>query len=250
MKTAKTPEEKNDSNCEHLRNELFEYRVSIKSYIKSLNTIIICGTIVISILAFFGYNKIDNIQNIVLDKANKRLAQTDSILSQIDQSKIDSLNVVILNKENQLTETIVNFEKIIKQNELLESKLLSSLPENKRVQPSIKSYSIELQQDIINIKPFKKQVKENEKIFVYLVINENFELSNDCYLTTIVRPKNRRVIIQNRHFSIDSKFNKISFSIDYMFEKYEDYEVEIGLFRKEKSNFKLYYERFSVKLVK
>lgn len=247
MRTSRQQREKNnDSDCEKLRNDLFEYRVSIRSYIKNLNTIIISGTIVLSVLAFFGYNKIENIQKIVLDKANQRLAQTDSILAQIDQAKIDSLNLILKSKEKQLSETIDNFEKIVSQNQLLEIKLLESLPENTRNEPSINSYIPEYQHGIFNTRPFKQQVKLKENVFVYVVIDENFNLNENCYLSISLRPKNRNILIQYKRYIVNSRLNKISFSIDQAFEKYTEYELEIGLFRKEKSDYKYYYNKFPI----
>ena len=98
-KKSNTVSEENENN--KLRDELFEYRVDIKSYIRNLNTIIIAGTLIISVLAFFGYNKIENIEKIVIDKTNQRLAITDSLLAKIDQKKIDSIkNILIVKKRN------------------------------------------------------------------------------------------------------------------------------------------------------
>jgi len=91
--------EENPSSYEKLKEDLFDYRIDIKSYKRNLNTIRISGSIIISVLAFFGYNKIESIQESILRRANERLAITDSILAKIDQKKIDSLNEIIAQKE-------------------------------------------------------------------------------------------------------------------------------------------------------
>jgi amino acid permease len=73
-------DEYNFSVVNKLRDELFEYRIDIKAYKRSLNAIIAAGTILISVIAFFGYSKIENIEKTIMNRANERLAITDSLL--------------------------------------------------------------------------------------------------------------------------------------------------------------------------
>ena len=142
-------ENMNNSSIENLRNELFDYRIDIKSYKRNLSTIIIASSVLISVLAFFGYNKIDAIENSILERANNRLAITDSILATIDQKKIDSLKLLLIEKEKEYKLTISNFEKIVAQNKKLEMKLLVSLPENERIKSKNNAFIKEYPTDII-----------------------------------------------------------------------------------------------------
>ena len=110
--------------------------------IRNLNTIIIAGTLIISVLAFFGYNKIENIEKIVIDKTNQRLAITDSLLAKIDQKKIDSIKNILIVKEKEYSTIITNFEKTIQQNRELELLFLKSIPENESIKENNVSYSL------------------------------------------------------------------------------------------------------------
>lgn len=240
--------EKEESNYEKLRDELFDYRVTIKTYIKNLNTIMISGTIILSLLAFFGYNKIENIERIIITKVDKRLAVTDSILSKIDQKTIDSLNILLLEKELDLKKTIENFEKTISKNKELELNLLKNLVENKRISPKNVSRYSEPNTDIFDIREFKTDFKINELGFVYLVVRDGFELDESCFLNLSLYPKNRNILLQDKHYSVDSKFNKLSFVINEKFEKNTVYTLEISLFKKEGKSYKEYKKKIDINL--
>tara|TARA_B110001450_G_scaffold251786_1_gene272400 strand:- start:639 stop:1424 length:786 start_codon:yes stop_codon:yes gene_type:complete len=234
-KSKESENNSNKSSIDKLREDLFDYRIDIKSYIKNLNTIMISGSIIISVLAFFGYNKIENIEQTILEKANKRLAVTDSILSQIDQQKIDSLNTLIVTKEKEYLQTISNFEKIIFQNKELEMKLLKSLPENDRTESKNDSYIEEYPTDYFEIRPFKTAVADGESVNVYLVFQDNIEFTDKDYISLKIYPKGRNILWQHKDYKINSKLNKLSFGFR-KFENYKDYKIEIAFFKMERNN--------------
>lgn len=245
--------EKNDENTssyDNLREDLFDYRIDIKSYKRNLNTIIISGSIIISVLAFFGYNKIESIQESILRRANERLAITDSILAKIDQNKIDSLNEIIAQKEIEYRQTIENFENIISNNKALEDKLLKSLPENKRTNLSVNAYTTEFPTSIFEIRPFKKTLKIGETESVFLIFKEDLIDSKEDFISINLHPKGRNILLMDKNYDIDTRLNRISFGIE-KFENYSDYVLEIAYFKKEtKDRYRKYYITENIKLNK
>ena len=233
---------------EKLRDELFEYRVSIKTYLKNIKTIIISGTVIISLLAFFGYNKIENIENLVFKEVNERLKVTDDLLSKIDQKKIDSLNIVLTKKEKEFNQTIKNFDLIIKTNKSLEDKLLRSIDENSRTKEINESYYEESQTDYFEIRPFSKTIKLKEKIDFYLIFKENVDLTNIDNLCLKLFPKNTNIQLQDKYYKVNSNFNKLSLRIDSKYKNHQEYQLKIGFYRKEGENIKFYNSEFDVKL--
>lgn len=245
---SKEKTDKEESNYEKLRDELFDYRVKIHAYIKNLNTIIVAGTIILSLLTFFGYNKIENIQSIIISKVDKRLATTDSILAKIDQKTIDSLNMMLSKKEVDLQNTIDNFEKTISRNKELEFNLLKNLPENRRIKPKNIARYEEPNTDIYDIREIKSSFHLNELGYIYLVTRDGFEIDGNCFINLSIYPRGRNILIQDKYYAIDSKFNKLSFSINEKYEKYTQYTIAIGLFKKEGSIYKEYKRNIEIKI--
>lgn len=225
---------------EKLREELFEYRVDIKSYKGKLNVIIYAGSILLVILAFFGYDKIYNIETTILNRANERLAQTDSILSKIDQPRIDSINQLLLVKEQEYNVVIANFEKIVQQTMDVQSKLLESISENKRTDNRTGRYTEEYPTDVFTIHPFNKELNRDQVEFIYVIFKDDVEFSCEDYLSIALYPKGRRMLLLDKNYAISSKFNKISFGIN-PFETYKDYELQISYFKKEDQNYRRHY---------
>lgn len=220
-----------------LKEDLFDYRVDIKSYKRSLNIIIISVTVLGSILAFFGYSKIEHIENTIMAKANNRLKITDSILAKIDGKRIDSLNNVIVIKEKEYQTTIENFEKLILYSKELELKLLESIKENERITVKNNSYFSEFPTDMFYIHPINKNVEKLKSYPIYLVINNINTFSKEDYLSINVFPKGRRVLILDKTYKVNSKFNKLSFGIE-PFENNKIYELEISFFKREKNGYR------------
>lgn len=236
---------KNDNQSdlfEKLREELFKYRVSIESYKMNINTIIVCATIIISVIAFFGYNKVDGIQEIVIEKTNKRLMKTDSLLAKIDQKKIDSLNTVLVKKEIEFKNTIKNFDIVINSNIELQTKLLSSLADNPIVtHTEIKSYMPEYQSDYFDIRPFKQNIKLGELINIYLIFKENVNLKSIEYIGLKLYPNRRNILLSDKFYQINGKLNKLSFKVGEKFENQTIYRLEIGIYIKTNNTYRYLY---------
>lgn len=228
----KMNKQEDSSLIDKLRDDLFKYRVDILSYKNKINTLILAGTIIISVLAFFGYNKIENIEKTIMYRANERLAITDTLLAKIDQSKIDSLNLLILSREQEYNVLIANFENIIEQSLDLQGKMLGVLSENERTASRAKSYRKEYPTSLFNIYPIIKNLRKNQVEYVYLIINDEIDISEDDYLSIALYPKGRRIILLEKNYEVSSRFNKMSFAIN-TYEDYKDYELEISYFKKE-----------------
>jgi len=244
------PEEVTNSSYEKLKEDLFDYRVDIKSYKRNLNTIMVCFSIIISIAAFFGYNKIESIQESILIRANERLAITDSLLSKIDKHKIDSLNEIISQKEIEYKQTIDNFENVISNNRALEDKLLKSLPENKRIALNVNSYSTEFPTSIFEILPFRKTLKSGDNESIYLIFKDDVINSKEDFISINLFPKGHNILLLDKRYDIDTRLNRLSFGI-VRFENYIDYVLEIAYFKKEKNdNYRKFYITENIRLEK
>lgn len=232
---------------EKIRDELFEYRVDIKSYKAKLNVIIYAGSILLVILAFFGYDKIENIETTILDRAGERLAQTDSILAKIDQPRIDSINRLLLLKEQEYSVVISNFEKIVQQSLEIQGKLLESISENERTDNKTDVYTQEYSTDVFIIHPFNRELIRNQVEYVYIVFNDGVEFSEEDYLSISLKPKGRGIILFSKNYAVSSKFNKVSFAIE-PFEDYKEYELHVSYFKKESKNYRRFYVVEDIKL--
>jgi hypothetical protein len=243
--------EKNDidsSSLEKLKSDLFDYRIDIKAYKRNINTIIICGSLIISVLGFFGYNKIESIQNSILERANERLAITDSILSKIDQKKIDSLNEIISQKEIEYQQTIENFENTILKNRALEDKLLKSLPENKRSNNNVNHYEIEYSNSYFEVRPFRKTLRPRENESIFLVFKDNVITSKNDFIILSLYPKGRGILLMEKRYDIDTRLNRLSFEIE-KFENFTDYTLRIGYCMKlDSDKYKKFYIIEDIKL--
>lgn len=233
---------------ERMREELFKYRVEIEAYKKSLNIIIICGSILLTILTFFGYNKIDNIEKYIMTETGKRLAITDSLLSTINTKKIDSLNQQLNLKEKEMKKTLDNFEKIIKANKQLEDKILSSLPANKLVDAVDKACIKKNRNDYYEIRDVEKNMLIGKPTEIYLIFNENVEIEQFKYICVKLYPKGRNIILQNKYYAINSKYNKMILEITDMFENYKEYIVEVGLIKEKNDNYEYHRSTIEVTL--
>ena len=230
--------QKDNYLIEKLRDELFDYRVDIKSYKSKLNTMIAAGIVILSLLAFFGYRGIDNIETTIMEQANMRLAVTDALLSKIDQTKIDSLNQLLVSREQEFALTISNFERIIQQSNDLQMLLLQSLPVNPRIETRrVGSFVREFPTNIFTLHPFNTELSRNQVEYIFLSLDDNIEISENDFLAISLFPKGgdtygRRLLLLSTHYRVNSRFNKLSFGIN-PYRDNEEYELEIAFFRNE-----------------
>ncbi|MCL4548701.1 MAG: hypothetical protein M1495_09045 [Bacteroidetes bacterium] len=219
---------RNIPDYEKLRDELFKVSVDYKAWMRSLKIIAIAITIILTLLAFFGYDKIDTIEKTILERANLRLAKTDSILSKIDDKKINELNMRLVEKEKQYEQTLSNFEKLLSQNEKIEDRILQLLPNNKRIEYKLSTYIIKSPEDYFQIKPIKNIWHSNEIMNLYLVFNDNFDLKKVTALR--FQLSDSKYLVKDYYFQNEQRFNKIEITLDV---GKGDYFFEFGFITKE-----------------
>ncbi|MDP4194857.1 MAG: hypothetical protein Q8940_07400 [Bacteroidota bacterium] len=202
----------NESSCEKLRDEVFKINVDYHTWMRSLKVIGICVTIILTLLTFFGYDKIDSIEKTILERANVRLAKTDSLLAKIDDKRINEINYKLLQKEKEYEVTIGNFEKMIAQNERLEERILQLLPDNKRIDVKLNSYISKSPEDIFEIRPVKDSWNNNENMKLYLIFNDKYDLNKVIGLKFSI--DNSKYEIKDYYYQIEQRFNKISVTLD------------------------------------
>jgi len=235
------------SSIEKFRDELFEVRVDLKAYIRNINVLIVCATVIISILAFFGYNKIDSVEKQILEKANARLAITDSLLAKINEKKLDSINELLSRKIVEYENTIKNFELVINQNKVIEKKLFELLPLNEQLLSfPHESYYQEQQGDYFEIYPFPDKFKNNEKAFVYFKFLEPFDISDAECIAIQIFQINRNVLLNAKYYKVNQRLNKIA--IQFAYEKGK-YDLFIGFFTKQNNGFHYYRMKKVIEII-
>lgn len=112
---------------------MFRYRVKMQSYKRSMNTLWVCDSIVLAVLGFLGYNRVENLLEKVEKNANERLSKTDAMLAKIDTHILDLITTVVGERTEAYEKAIAALEKGMKVNRELYKKLISGLPYNKKV---------------------------------------------------------------------------------------------------------------------
>lgn len=202
-------------NCEKYREDLFETRVDLKAWKQSIKILSTSVTILIAILAFFGYNKIDTIESTIMNKANARLAKTDSILSEIDEKRIDDLNNKLSEKQREYEITLKNFEDLLVKNKELEDRLLLSLSPNQQIEHKISTYFIEPANSYFEIRQGPTRFKRGDNVDIYLSFQNNFDLSRANYLRLqLLENKENGRLLLDYFYLVEQRLNKLCFNID------------------------------------
>ncbi|MBI5216975.1 MAG: hypothetical protein HY960_14570 [Ignavibacteriae bacterium] len=240
--------EHDQSNFEKLRDELFEVRVDIKAYIRSLKILGSSVAILFTILAYFGYDKIDSVQQTILNKANQRLAQTDSLLANIDQTKLDSLNRLLVQKQKEYQITLSNFELALRRNKELEFKLFDALKPNERTEYEIPSWTVHPPEDFFEVKYLPDKYRSGEKLDLYLSFSESFNL-NDVKVLRVELTEYREgqaYRIRDYKFKVQQRLNKFSITLDIPKGKYL---LEVGFVKMEGNGHGFYRLQKSIEIV-
>ena len=103
-----------------LKDQVIEARIEYKSLWRVIKVSSWFVGFIFIIIGFFGYNKMDSIESMIIERANSRLAQTDSILAKIDTSKINELNRRLLEKQREYETILENFQKFVDSQKILE----------------------------------------------------------------------------------------------------------------------------------
>lgn len=215
------------NNYNPIWQEIVEIKSDYKSWIRSLKVIAIAATLILSILAYFGYDKIDTLEKTVLERTNERLEKTDSLLSKIDDKRIEEINKKIHEKEKEYKQILNSFDEIIIQNRQMQDKILSILPPNKRIEAHVDSYYESDNNDYFEIQPISKSFKQNSKVHLYLIFNENFNLKNAEFICFQLMQGNTANKIY--YYQIEQRFNNIYFTLDVA---KGNYLIQLGYYSK------------------
>lgn len=231
----------NSESYEKLRDELFQYRVEIQSYKRSINIIIACTSVLVGMLAFFGIDKIDSFMNKYDERAELRLARTDSLLSQVDVAALDSLSDIVAAKTEVYKNAVSELEKGTRVNKELYTLLIRNMPSNPLTKKEIKSYIDRSGVNYFDIVEYPKIYKQGQKGECYMVLNENVTVNPDDVLVVSVYPKDRRILVYHQAYSVLGVYNKTLLSFD-KYERYLDYTLSVTLLRKEGNDYVGYSE--------
>ena len=229
--TESNKQTENLQSFEKLRDELFQYRVDIQSYKRSMNTLWACVPIIMAILAFFGYNKIESLLDRVEQNASERLSETDALLSKVDTHYLDSLTAIVEERTIAYEEAIAALEKGTRVNNELYKKLISGLPYNKRIEMKVEPYVGKDATNVFDVVFYSEKYQYNQIGECYVVMGDDYSLEKDDVFLIEVRPQNRHMIIFSETFEVLSNYNKFHFKFE-RFEQYDDYELIVVLLRK------------------
>lgn len=220
-----------ESLYEKLRDELFHYRVEIQSYKRSMSTLWACVSVVVALLGFFGYNRVEALLDRVEKSANERLSKTDSLLVKIDSHFLDSLMTVVDERTTAYHDAIAALEKGARVNNELYKKLISGLPYNKRDATSIKSYIRDDATSLFDIVYYPNPYSYNTIGDCYIVMGDEYTREKDDVFIVEVAPKNRNLLLFYQQFEVKSNYNKLHFKLE-KYEQFTEYELVVILIRK------------------
>lgn len=233
-----------DFQYEKLREELFQYRVEISSYKKSMKYLIGCVSVVIAVLAFFGYDKIDTIIKGIERQTNQRLAKTDSLLSTIDIYYLDSLKAVVSEKTHSYEEAIAALERGTQANQELFRIMIENMSYNTRIENSFTSFNVADSQPsyigkegigFFDIVYYTGELNDGGEGECYVVLEDGLERDDSDFFLVEVLPNGRNVAIFYQCFKIQGKYNKIPFVI-HRFENYSDYRLRVIYIKQSEKN--------------
>lgn len=217
-KTEKTSKKEvgynNSDSYEKLRDELFQYRVEIQSFKRSMKTLWACASIVIAVLGFFGYNRIETLLNKVESNANTRLAKTDALLAKVDTRFLDSLMTIVEEKTSSYEAAISALENGTRVNNEIYRKLIAGLPYNNRTKAKYEAYYVNNAINLFDIVYYNEQYASGQKGECYVVMGDEYIKEKDDALLVMIEPKNRHLAVFYQIFEVQSNYNKLYYSFD------------------------------------
>ena len=229
-KTEKPILDKNDS-IEKMRDELFQYRVEICSYKRSMNYLIAFVSVIIAVLGFFGYDKIDTVADKFEEHASNRLAVTDSILAKLDTHFLDSITDLIYKTTNVYENSLKTLEKGVQYN-IDYVNLIGKLSYNKRAEKVPETYFERNATNVFDIAYYSDSIREDIIGECYVIMRDEYKYNTDDVFLIAVYPKGRNIAVFYQPFVVKNDYNKFYFQ----FNKYEDdenYRLEVVLLKKQ-----------------
>jgi hypothetical protein len=225
----------NESNCEKLRDELFDTKVDLKSFIRSIKIIVTSVSIIITILAFFGYNKIENIQTQILEQANERVAKVDTLLAKVDENRINIMNAKILATQKNLDSLYNNIGKLIIKNKKLEDMAINTLPPNEQIELSIPQW---FENNGDNDFEIRMKTNTNNKKDLFVIFNDNFDLNKvKCLAVEVSNVLSKNTCLFFNCYKIQGRINKLSFQQNFAV---GSYKLQVGYFTVQNGKYSFY----------
>ena len=213
----------------NLEKDVEELKIEIKAYKKNLKFSSFLVTLLLVIIAFFGYDKFDSIEKKILAKANFRLAKTDSLLNSIDDNMIKKLRDELTQNTKLYKQTLKNMEEAIKSSKDLEMVLLKNLPANNITNNTVSTYITKDPHNMFNIREFDKEYKSGDEPSILLIL-EDLNVDIKIEFINIRIENNKDIIVRDYAFESRGKFNKLKCSLNISPGKYK---ASIGLMIKE-----------------
>lgn len=219
---------------EKLRDELFHYRVEIQAYKRSMGMLWTCVSIVVALLGFFGYNRVEALLSRVEQTANERLAKSDALLAQVDTYSVDSLALIIQEKVQVLEVAITALENGTRVNNVLYKKLIAGLPYNKMVDLPFEKIKVNVSgvTDEFDVVYYSERYTVGELGECYIIMGEDYFKERDDVLLVQVFPLNWFIPVYSQSFEVNSDYNRLCFEFSPL-EQHKDYEIAITLLRKQ-----------------
>ena len=219
---------------EKLRDELFQYRVEIQAYKRSMSILWSCVSIIVALLGFFGYNRIEALLGKVEQNANERLSKSDSLLSKVNTYSIDSLNTVVHEKTHALEAAITALEKGTRVNNELYRQLISGLPYNNTVDVPYDKLKVRVNsvKDEFDIVYYSERYSAGEIGECYIIMGDDFFKERTDVFLVQVYPLHWFIPVYSQVFEVQSNYNRLFFMFSQN-EQYKDYEIAVLLLRKQ-----------------
>jgi len=216
---------KTKSDNSNIWQEITEIKSDYKSWLRSIKIITLSATIVIFVLAFFGYDKIEKIEDNITSSISKRLAKTDSLLAQLDVSRIDELNKELALRKSEYEKTINNLNELIKKSRQIEKLMFQSLQNNEILTNTIQPKQVNRQdhEKYFSIRNLPGPIKSGKENYIIVQINPAIKISKIQFLRiSIIRGKINKggTILFSSDFTVNDYINKLPLPQNFSLGKY------------------------------
>lgn len=230
---SESKEEK--SSYEKLRDELFDTRVDLKAWVRSIKIMLSFAAAFLATLAYFGYDKIQSVEKAIIDQANSRLAKSDALLAMVDEKKLNQINKRLSDKEKEYEIMISSFNKFVSKNKELQEVLLKSMEPNEvLLEPEIPSITLADSEFNFEVRPFPSTIKAKSKQDIYLTFQDGFPLNDAEMLGVYFLQMSSESSYKNLKkyiFKGQQRQNKLSFTVNVA---PDNYLLRVGYLKKSK----------------
>ena len=220
-----------NASLEKIREDLFQYRVEIQSYKRSMKMLERCVCVVLAILGFAGYKTLADLIKSLEERANARLEKTDALLAKVDMRSIDSLMAIVKERTIAYEAAIDALDNGTRINNELYKKLISGLPYNRSVENTYPQYVGHPSNNLFDIVYYDSEYQFGKTGECYVVMGDEYIKEKSDMLLIRIIPKGRGVAVVYQTYEVHSNYNRLSFSFN-KFEDYKEYELSVILLRK------------------